>query len=776
MDRTPTPLPLAEAARRRYLSYALSVIKSRALPDVRDGLKPVQRRILYAMYHNMHLTPEARYRKSAAIVGAVMGMYHPHGDSSIYEAMVRMAQPFSLLHTLVDGQGNFGSIDGDNAAAMRYTEAKLTPLAVELLSELKQRTVDMRPTYDAQNSEPIVLPAQFPNLLVNGSEGIAVGMATTIPPHNLREVIDACLLLLESPDTSIAQLCKKVKGPDLPTAGEIITGADDIRAIYELGHGTVKVRGTWETEQKGRKHYIIVTSVPYGVNKAKLVEEIGDLISLKKIPQLTDVRDESTDIVRVVVELRQAGDENAAMAFLFKHTRLEEAIHMNMTALVPTENPDAAAPERLDLKRMLQLWLDFRVETVRRRTEFELGQLRARIHLLEALAKIFDCLDEAIRIIRASEGRRDAAEKLMLRFDLDDVQADAILELKLYKLARLEILIIQEELAEKRIEAERLATILASRVMLRDMVRDELSGIRQQYGEPRRTKIGGEAPAVVYQEDAYVVSEDAVVVITRDGWIKRQGTITGVEKVRVKEGDSIGWAMRSTTRHTITLYTTQGSAYTLRVDTIPATTGYGEPIQKYFAFADGERVVGVVSHDPRNLPPGPTQAALPLGDEPPPPYFIAVSTGGKVVRLPVAMMVEPSNRNGRYFMKLEEGTDKVIAAYVSDGEDHVCLASTQGNVLAFLASEIPVLRGAGKGVMAMKLREDDTVFAYELHHDNNTGPSVLTQLGREEVVTAKKYGGARASRGSQLFRRGYFAVWRRPPVIALTKGSSEGEA
>jgi DNA gyrase subunit A len=776
MERSVTPLPLAQAARQRYLRYALSVIKSRALPDVRDGLKPVQRRILYTMFHNLHLTPEARYRKCAAIVGEVMGKYHPHGDSAIYEAMVRMAQPFSLLHPLVDGQGNFGSIDGDNAAAMRYTEAKLRPIAVELLAELKQKTVEMRPTYDGQHFEPIVVPAQFPNLLVNGSEGIAVGMATSIPPHNLRETIDACLLLLADADTPIAQLCKKVKGPDLPTGGEIVTPVGELRQMYELGSGTVRVRGTWEAEQKGRKHYVIVNSVPYGVNKAKVVESIGELIAAKKVPQLTDVRDESTDVVRVVLELRQAGDENAAMAFLFKHTRLEELLHVNMTALVPTDNPDAAAPEKLDLKRMLQHWLHFRVETVRRRTEFELGQLRERIHILEGLAKIFDCLDEAIRIIRASEGRRDAQEKLMLRFDLDDVQADAILALTLYKLARLEILIIQEELEEKRAAAELLSGILASREKLRDLVRSELEGIRKQYGEPRRTLVGTEAAPMAYSEEAYLVEEDAVVVVTRDGWVKRQGTITGVEKVRVREGDSIGWALRTTTRHTLTVFTSQGSAYTLRVETLPATTGYGEPIQKFFAFADGERVVGVLSHDPRNLPAAPAQAALPLGDDPPPPYFIAVSQHGKVVRLPIALVADVSNRNGRAVMKLDADGDLVVAAYPSTGDEQVCLASVQGNVLTFPANEIPVLRGAGKGVMAMKLRPDDRVLAYELHTDKATGPLVLTQLGREETVNSRRFAGARADRGAQLFRRGYFALWKRPPELLLGKPNPDGEA
>ncbi len=768
---------LAEAARRRYLSYALSVIKARALPDVRDGLKPVHRRILYAMFHDQKLTPEARYKKCAAIVGDVLGKYHPHGDSSVYEALVRMAQPFSLRHPLVDGQGNFGSIDGDNAAAYRYTEAKLTAIAVELLSELKQNTVDTRKTYDGQNTEPVVLPAQFPNLLVNGSEGIAVGMATNIPPHNLREVIDACLVLLEHPDTSIAQLCRKVKGPDLPTGGEIITGADELHQLYELGHGTVKVRGTWETEQKGRKHFVIINSVPYGVNKAKMVEEIGDLVVQKKLPQITDVRDESTDIVRVVLELRQAGDENAALAFLYKHTRLEDSIHVNMTALVPTTNPEAAAPERLDLKRMLQHWLDFRIETVRRRLEYELARLRDRIHILEGFAKIFDCLDEAIRIIRASEGRRDAAEKLMLGFGLDDVQADAILELKLYRLAKLEVLVIQEELGEKRAAAERLAAIVGSRQALRDVVKEELGNIRTQYGEPRRTRIGVETAAVVYTEDAYLVSEDAVVVVTRDGWIKRQGTITGVEKVRVREGDSIGWALRSSTRHMLTLFTSHGMAYSLRVDGLPATTGYGEPIQKFFAFADGERVVGVLSHDARNLPVAPAQTTLVLGDDPPPPYFVAVSRAGKVVRMPVAMVAEASNRNGRTLMRLDGPTDQVLAAYVSHSSDEcVCLASTLGNVLAFAVAEIPILKGAGKGVMALKLRDEDTVFAFELHSGRDGGLSVLTQLGREEVINGKKYGGARGARGSQLFRRGSFAVWKRPPEIALGKPTTDGEA
>lgn len=776
MDLSVTPLALGEAAKLRYLAYALSVIKARALPDVRDGLKPVQRRILYAMYHNLHLSPEARYRKSAAIVGEVMAKYHPHGDSAIYETMVRMAQSFSLLHPLVDGQGNFGSIDGDNAAAHRYTEAKLRPIAIELLSELKQRTVDMRPTYDGQTFEPIVLPAQFPNLLVNGTEGIAVGMRTYIPPHNLREVIDATLLLLEDADVSIAQLCKKLKGPDLPTGGEIITPMDELRQIYELGSGSIKVRGTWETEQKARKHYVVINSVPYGVNKAKMVEEIGDLISDKKVPQFTDVRDESTDIVRVVIELRGPTDAEAGMAFIFKHTKLESTISVDMTALVPTENPESAAPERLDLKRLLMLWLDFRVETVRRRIDFLLGELRERIHILEGFAKIFDCLDEAIRIIRASEGRRDAAEKLMARFGLDDVQADAILELKLYKLAKLEILIIQEELGEKRTEADRLADILSSREKLRGVVRTELGEIRQQYGQARLTRLGVEAPVVTYSEEAYVVAEDSVVVVTRDGWIKRQGTVTTVDKVRVRDGDSIGWAFRASTTTCVVFVTSGGTAYTLRVGDIPSTTGYGEPIQRSFTFEDGERIVGVFSTDPRNLPAPVAQTLLPLDDTPPGPYFIAVSRQGKIVRLPVNMVADVSKKTGRTAMRLEPAGDFVVASYLSLGAEDVCIASTQGNVLTFQVTEVPVLKGPGKGVMAIKLRDEDSVFAIELSADDEQGPTVLTALGRPEIVAPKRYEGERAARGHQLFRRGYFAQWKRPPEISLGKSTPDGEA
>ncbi|MDP2312420.1 MAG: DNA topoisomerase IV subunit A [Pseudomonadota bacterium] len=779
MDTTSTPVALREAARRRYLNYAVSVITSRALPDVRDGLKPVQRRILYAMFNNLHLTPEARYKKCAAIVGEVLGKYHPHGDSSVYEALVRMAQDFSLLHPLVDGQGNFGSIDGDNAAAYRYTEARLTAIAMELLTEIKQRTVDFRPTFDGQHSEPIVLPAQFPHLLVNGTEGIAVGMATRIPPHNLREIVDACLVLIGNPDATITELCKKVRAPDFPTGGEIVSGADEIRQVYEDGQGPIRVRGTWETEQKGRKHYVIVTSVPYAVVKSQLVEKIGEIIRERKCPQLVDVRDESTTDVRVVLELRAAEDGPAAMAFLYKHTALQTQFNVNLTCLVPTENPEVGAPRRLNLKEILEEWLKFRHATVQRRLHYELDQLRERIHVLEGFAKVFDILDECIRIIRASEGKRDAAEKLMDRFGLDDLQADAILELKLYRLARLEINIILEELAEKAAAAERIEAILASSEALWSVVERELQDIRKQHGQARRTALATITPAVTYDEQSYIVAEDTIVVVTRGGWIKRQGTVTGIDKVRVREGDSIGWIFRATTLSTVTLLSNQGTAYVLRVDAITPTTGHGEPVQRHFTFADNEQIVGVISNDPRNLPPVDPQLVADATDESPaPPHLVAVSRQGRIVRTPLALHTEISKKTGRGFMRLEdEGGDEVVAAYASGGNEDVCLASFEGSVLTFGVWEVPVIRAAGKGVIAIKLKETDRVFAWELSTDAMSGPTVVTALGREEIVRPNKFEGPRAGRGHPVFKRGSFVTWKRVPEVRLDMPRvTEGEA
>lgn len=760
------PVPLHEATSERYLSYALSVITSRALPDVRDGLKPVQRRILYTMFHDMGLGPGGRYRKCAAVVGEVMGKYHPHGDASIYEALVRMAQDFSLRAPLVDGHGNFGSLDGDPPAAMRYTECKLRPLAEELLSEIKKRTVDYRPNYDGQRFEPIVLPAQFPQLLVNGSEGIAVGMATRIPPHNLGEVIDAAVALIDDRSLPVSALLRHVQGPDFPTGGRILADSGEIREIYETGQGTLRVRAEYTTEKVDRRRNIVITSIPYGQNKARIIERIGEEVRNKKLPQVVDVRDESTDDVRIVLELKQGASVEAAMAYLYKRTPLQGTWSVNFTALVPTERVDVAAPARLDLKQMIEFWLDFRFDVVRRRYEFDLKQLLERIHILEGFAKIFDALDEAIQLIRASEGRRDAHERLMDRFDLSDTQTDAILELRLYKLARLEMQIILDELAEKREEAANIERILASDRELWGRVRHELLEIRPLYADARRTLIGHPEQTLEFDEDEYIVKEDTYVVVTRDGWIKRQSSFSEVDKIRIRDEDEIGWLFLAHTRSTLTFFTNLGGAYVLRVDDVPATTGYGEPLQRQFHFADRERVVGVVSHDARHR--AVLQEKLPLasGDDPPPPYGIAMTLGGRILRFPLSAHEEVSTRSGRKYARLGKG-DQVFAVYPCDGTERVAVATRKGRAMVFPVEESPILKAPGKGVTGIKLREDDEVMAYTLARAPSEGPIVITSFGRELVVRERAFGGKRGGRGKVVLQRGSIDVWRRRPVVAI---------
>jgi len=423
-------VPLHEAAQSRYLNYALSVITSRALPDVRDGLKPVQRRILFTMWQQ-NLTADAKHRKCAKVVGDVMGNYHPHGDAALYETLVRMAQPFSLRYPLVDGSGNFGSLDGDSAAAMRYTECRLARISDEMLTEIEQETVPFRPNYDGTREEPVVLPARVPNMLINGATGIAVGMATNIPPHNLSEVCTALIKMIDADlEMSPAQLCRYIKGPDFPTGAQIVNTPDEIKEIYKTGSGTIRMRATWQKGPDTKAAQILyITSIPYALNKSTLVERIGEIAESRKLPHLLDVKDLSTDDVRISLELKRDADPKMVMAYLFKHTPLQSTFPVNLTCLIPTENPLVGKPERLDLHEILWHFLDFRFHVVTRRLEHELSALQRRIHLLEGFEKVFDALDEIIRMIRKSDGKADAAEKIMKRFELDADQTDAILEL-----------------------------------------------------------------------------------------------------------------------------------------------------------------------------------------------------------------------------------------------------------------------------------------------------------------------------------------------------------
>ncbi|MCK6527525.1 DNA topoisomerase IV subunit A [Myxococcota bacterium] len=774
------PVALHEATRRRYLNYALSVITSRALPDVRDGLKPVQRRILYGMFHNLHLTHDARFRKSAAIVGEVMAKYHPHGDVAIYDAMVRMAQTFSLRYPLVDGHGNFGSIDGDGAAAMRYTEARLRALSEELLDELRKETVDERPNYDGTTSEPTVLPARFPNLLVNGSAGIAVGMATNVPPHNLSEVVKAAIALVDDRTLTVPQLMGHVRAPDFPTGGRILNSREELQAIYETGSGPVRLRGEYVTEVVDRRKVVVITSIPYGVTKSAIVEKIAELIVARRVPQIVDVRDESTDQVRVVLEIKRGEEAEVAMAYLFRHTPLQLNFHVNMTCLVPTES-GVPAPRRVDLKQMLEEFLGFRFEVVTRRLRYDLKKLRERIHILEGFEKVFDALDEAIRIVRSSEGKADAAARLMGRFGLDALQADAVLETKLYKLAKMEIQAIREELAEKRAEAERLEALLRDPDARWAVVRAELREVLRLHGDRRRSVVGGDQEEPEFDPDRYILRENAWVVVTRGGWIKRQKGVTQVSSIRVREGDEVGWLFRARTTESVALFTNLGSCYTVRVADVPQTTGHGEPVQRLFNFEDGERVVGVLCSDRRHMPAAAPEAlAAVLEGDPRPPYAVALTRAGKCLRFGLESFLEPSTRSGRRFARLDGkiGGDAVLGVELSDGTEAVAVASERGRVILFRVEEINLLRGPGLGLQAMRLDDEDRLLGFTLVHKRREGLEVETNRGARVIVRETRYPVvSRGGRGYEVVKRGRFVKVILPPLeleTGLTEGEDEG--
>ena len=788
-DSIPPPIPdtsLAEEAERRYLNYALSVITSRALPDVRDGLKPVQRRILYAMHNDLHLNPDGRFRKSAAVVGEVMGKYHPHGDSAIYDAMVRLAQDFVMHGPLVEGQGNFGSPDGDSAAAMRYTEARLRELAVELLAELGKNTVGFRPNYDGTRQEPIVLPARFPNLLVNGSYGIAVGMATSIPPHNLGEVIDACVCLIDEADVpssgATAKLLKYVKGPDFPTGGQLICSKAELAEIYATGHGSLKLRGEWvheRGERRGDNDAIVLTSMPYAVERRAVVEKIAEIIIKKKLPNVFDVRDESTEVVRVVLELKRGADPQLVMAYLYKHTPLQSGVHFNMTALVPQESSDVPAPQRLGLQELCSEFLDFRFITVTRRLEHELDLLLRRIHILEGFEIVFDALDQAIRIIRRSDGKADAARKLMGRFGLDTDQADAILELKLYRLAKLEILAIQKELAEKRAVAKKLERLLRSDSKRWTLVRDELVELRKKYAQPRRTKLAASVDEPEFEASDFIVEEDAKVILCASGWVKRVQKVKDVNATRMREGDHVLAAVAGSTKASVAFFSNRGGCYVTRIVDIPAATGYGDPIQKLFKLGDGERIVSALSFDHRVLDVPPADER---DEEPQPPFALAVSRRGLGLRFSLRPHREPSTRAGRKFARPAPNDDilTVVPLSMTKDPDWIMCASSDGHAMAVLCEDVSLLSGPGRGVIVMKLAARSqsgaavNLIGAELGHRDLDTISVKTAGGKERSLTLRSLQGTRGGKGSWVVKRGGFTAYRwRPVETPRIKGSDE---
>ncbi|WP_454064128.1 DNA gyrase/topoisomerase IV subunit A [Candidatus Nitrospira salsa] len=783
IDEIITSVPLDETTRQRYLNYALSVITSRALPDVRDGLKPVQRRILFSMYHNHRLTPDRPPIKSAKVVGSVIGEWHPHGDSAVYDAMARMAQSWSLRLPLVDGHGNFGSLDGDPPAAYRYTEARLAPAAVDLLSELNKETVDFQPNYDGKAEEPLVLPSRFPNLLVNGSTGIAVGMATNIPPHNLGEVIDAAVALINDRNCSIADLLKHVKGPDFPTGGEILNSRSDIREIYEKGHGSVRLRGEYTVESRGQgEPEIIITSIPFAVDKSTIVERIGELVGARKIPQLLDVRDESTTDVRIALEVQKGADPDVAMAYLFKNTPLQNNFSVNLTCLVPTPGTSASRPDCLNLKQILEQFVDFRFDTVKRRYEYDLRVLERRIHILNGFKIIFDALDQVLKIVRQSDGKADSAQKLQQRFDLDAIQTEAILETAIYKLSRTEIKKMLDELSDKRRQAKELKALLASKPRLWTVVKDELAEVSNTYTDKRRTKIGRrQTEEVQFDPEAYMVRENAILTVSTDGWIRRVGLIKDLSKARLREGDRLMLALGGSTVDNIVFFSNYGSAYTIRIGDIPpARSGYGDPAQKLFKFKDGERIIGALSLDPRMRRIEPVQTkgkkakSLPLFEQTDQDgsasigQAMAVSSTGMGVRFELSTFLEPSTRLGRKFMKVRDAEEVVGIGFLEGllNASNVAVATQRGRLQLCPAEDVSLLSGPGRGVIVIKLEQHDRVVAFGLLKDKTDQIVLLKQDGSKLSVSSKKYQSvSRGGKGHPLFRRGSLSGAEIPEAI-----------
>ena len=683
---------LQDELEKRFLTYALSTIVSRSLPDVRDGLKPIHRRILFAM-ESMGMHAASKHVKSAKIIGEVLGKYHPHGDTSTYDSMVRMAQDFSMRYPLVDGKGNFGSMDGDSPAAYRYTEGRLTPITAFLLSDIKKNTVDFLPNYDNTLKEPVVLPSRIPNLLVNGSSGIAVGMACSFPSHNLHEVLSALISLIDQPKQTITSLMKYIKGPDFPTEGIILNSKTDLRKAYETGSGTVKIRGEWKIENLPRgKKQIILTSIPYAINKARLIEKIAEIIITKKLSPLTDVRDESDEKVRVVLEIKNTADPEKLMSYLFRHTDLESNFQLNFTCLKPN-----GEPARLSLIEICQEFLSFRQLVVTRRLKFELALLEKRLHILAGFVSIFNDLDKALKLIRSSKSKQEAHKKIQKHFKLDDDQTNAILEFPLYRLVSVEIEKIISEKEEKLKEKKKIMSTLKSSKKILGIVRKEFEEIDKKYSDKRITKFGS-IENIEFNAEDFIEHEDVHVVLSQNGWLRKLKSLNNPSSLKFKENDSLLSITECNTKDLLGIFTTKGIVYVTKVYSLPLTrSGFGEPIQSIFKFTDGEKVVGMVSllgiteQDQSH-----TQSSLNFGNE---PEYMVASANGFGFRFPISNLGE-TTRSGRKIMNLKND-DRMIGVAPANRE-HLFLVTAQGKAVVIATAQITQLMGSGKGVILMK--------------------------------------------------------------------------
>lgn len=709
---------ISKTMRTSFLDYAMSVIVSRALPDVRDGMKPVHRRILYGMYDN-GMTADKPYKKSARIVGDVMGKYHPHGDSSIYEAMVRMAQDFSYRYPLVDGQGNFGSMDGDGAAAMRYTEAKMSKISAELMRDINKDTIDYIDNYDGNEREPAVLPARFPNLLVNGTSGIAVGMATNIPPHNLIEIINAVLEISRNDEVTLAELMEHVQGPDFPTAG-LIVGKSGIRRAYETGRGSVMMRARCEIEMmKNGKERIVVSEIPYQVNKARLVEKIAELARDKKIEGITDLRDETSlkEGVKIIIEIRKDKNANVILNNLYKQTPLQTSFGVNMLALVNGE------PVTLGLKEALVHYLDHQKVVVRRRTEFDLKRAQDRAHILEGLRTALDHIDEIISLIRGSSNDEEAKNGLMTKFELSDRQAQAILDMRLRRLTGLERDKIESEYTEIMKTIEELKAILASEERLLDIIREELIEIRDRFGDERRTEITIGNMFDIEDEDL-IPEEQIVVTLSHNSYIKRLPSSTyraqhrggrGIQGMNTVEDDFVSQLVAMSTHDYILFFTNKGRVYRLKGYEIPEMSrqSKGMPIVNMLEIDKDEKIstiIGVKDKDTEGM-------------------HLVFATKKGIVKRSSLDNFDRINKNGKIAITFKED-DELLAVRLTDGSKEIILGTQKGSLIRFEETQIRNMGRTAAGVRGIRLRGDDEVI----------GLDVLSEDQEILVVTSNGYG------------------------------------
>ncbi len=709
------PIYIEEEMRNSYIDYSMSVIVSRALPDVRDGLKPVHRRILYGMLE-LGLQPNRPYRKSARIVGDVLGKYHPHGDSAVYESMVRMVQDFSLRYPMVDGQGNFGSVDGDAAAAMRYTEARLTPIAVEMIEDIQKETVDFVPNFDESLMEPSVMPSLFPNLIVNGSSGIAVGMATNIPPHNLREVVDVLIAIIDHPDIKDEKLLKWIHGPDFPTGG-IIYGESGIHEAYKTGRGriTVRARATLETSKNGRES-IVVTEIPYQVNKSNLVASIADLVKQKKLEGISDLRDESDrDGMRIVIELKRDAQPQVVLNQLYVHTQMQSTFGIIMLALVDSR------PRVLTLKEMLQKFIDHRHEIIIRRTKFDLAKAEQRAHILEGLKIALDHIDAIIQLIKKSKNPEIAQQGLMKTFKLSEIQAKAILDMRLQRLTGLERKKIEDEYLQLIKDIERMKLILASKDKQMELIKQELKRIQEKYGDDRRTEIVAKTEEFSIEDT--IAEEDMVITITLSGYIKRfpvsgykrQGRGgKGVIGADTRQEDSIEHLFIASTHHYILFFTNIGRCYWMKVHEIPqgGRGARGRAIVNLLAVSKGERVASVV----------------PVKNFDEDKYLFMSSRNGHVKKTHLSEFSNP-RKTGILAMSIHKGDD-LIGSKLTDGGQDIVLGTHEGKAIRFHEEKVRSMGRTAAGVRGIRLSKDDFV----------VGMVVVRRDDTLMVVTENGYG------------------------------------